>query len=82
MRRLLDWLLPAWQRLPLTAMIPLAVLGLSGCATGSAATAGLDPFCLQDGPIPYDSGIAADTEAAIERHNRVWVCMCEQDCPK
>lgn len=81
MKRFLDWLLPMRLLPPPTAMIPVIGLGLSGCATGSAATADLDPFCLQDGPIVYDAGIAADTQAAIDQHNRVWVCMCEQDCP-
>jgi len=84
MRRLLDWLLPVRLLPPATAMILIIGLGLSACATASAPIASPegDPFCQHDGPIFYDSSaVTAGTAEQIDRHNRVWVCMCEDDCP-
>ena len=68
----------------LSSILPLGLMliGLTACATDSA-TPSTDPFCVQDGPIYFDQSAVSDSTAAqIDRHNGVWVCLCENDCPE
>ena len=64
---------PLW-----TLTIPLV---LTGCVTGSTALVG--DYCRIAKPISYDSKTdTAETVKAIETHNSVYECVCNDDCPK
>ena len=63
-------------------LLPLTLLATSGCATVSTAPATVSEYCQVAKPIGYDSEKdTPETVASIERHNSVYVCLCEQDCP-
>ena len=67
-----------WARLPLS-LLTLFVLG--GCATVS--TAPVNSYCAIAKPITYDAKQdTVETVKEVETHNSVFVCLCEQDCPK
>ena len=67
-----------WERL-LSASLILSAL--SGCATVS--TAPVNSYCAIAKPISYDAKQdTPETVAEVELHNGVFVCLCEQDCPK
>ena len=68
----------SWVRL-LSASLILSVT--SGCATVS--TAPVNSYCAIAKPISYDATQdTAETVKEVEIHNSVFVCLCEQDCPK
>ena len=59
--------------------LTLCVLG--GCATVS--TAPVNSYCAIAKPISYDATKdTVETVKEVETHNSVFVCLCEQDCPK
>ncbi len=66
------------------AKLPLLLLtlsALSGCATVS--TAPVNSYCAIAKPISYDATKdTVETVKEVEIHNSVFVCLCEQDCPK
>ena len=67
-----------WVRLLSTS---LTLSALSGCATVS--TAPVNSYCAIAKPISYDAAKdTAETVKEVETHNSVFVCLCEQDCPK
>ena len=75
--------------MPLTGKLHLAKLPLlfliltamSGCATVS--TVPVNSYCAIAKPISYDATQdTPETVAEIELHNSVFVCLCEDDCPK
>jgi len=67
-----------WARLLSSSLILSA---LSGCATVS--TAPVNSYCAIAKPISYDvAKDTAETVKEVETHNSVFVCLCEQDCPK
>ena len=54
---------------------------MSGCATVS--TVPVNSYCAIAKPISYDATQdTAETVKEVEIHNSVFVCLCEQDCPK
>jgi hypothetical protein len=56
---------------------------LSACAHGSTPPPAVNSYCAIAKPIYYDTRAdSANTVKQIEGHNSVWVCLCEQDCPK
>ena len=60
---------------------PLILSALSGCATVS--TVPVNSYCAIAKPISYDAKQdTPETVAEIELHNGVFVCLCEDDCPK
>lgn len=60
---------------------PLILSATSGCATVS--TVPVNSYCAIAKPISYDAKQdTAETVKEIETHNSVFVCLCEQDCPK
>ncbi len=67
-----------WVRLLLLLLILFA---LGGCAT--ASTVPVNSYCAIAKPISYDAAKdTAETVKEVETHNSVFVCLCEQDCPK
>ena len=68
------------------AKLLLASLILSvtnGCATVSTEAVPLNSYCAIAKPITYDATKdTPETVAEVELHNGVFVCLCEQDCPK
>ena len=67
-----------WARLLSASLILSAT---SGCATVS--TVPVNSYCAIAKPISYDAKQdTAETVKEIETHNSVFVCLCEQDCPK
>ena len=67
-----------WVRL---LSLPLILSVTSGCATVS--TAPVNSYCAIAKPISYDAKRdTAETVKEIEAHNGVFVCVCEQDCPR
>jgi hypothetical protein len=67
-----------WARL-LSASLILSAL--SGCATVS--TVPVNSYCAIAKPISYDAAQdTTETVKEVEIHNSVFVCLCEQDCPK
>jgi hypothetical protein len=53
----------------------------SGCVTDLTAPA--DSYCAIAKPISYDATRdTAETVKEIEAHNSVFVCVCENDCPR
>ena len=64
----------------LLLMFPI-LTALSGCATVS--TVPVNSYCAIAKPISYDAKQdTPETVAEVELHNGVFVCLCEQDCPK
>jgi hypothetical protein len=40
-------------------------------------------MCKVDRIITYDETVTPpDLAAQIDRHNGIWICNCENDCPK
>ena len=67
-------------KLPLLFLILNA---MSGCVTGSTEAVPLNSYCAIAKPITYDATKdTPETVAEVELHNGVFVCLCEQDCPK
>ena len=67
-----------WVKPPLLLLILSA---LSGCATVS--TVPVNSYCAIAKPISYDvTKDTSETVREIEAHNSVFVCLCEDDCPK
>jgi hypothetical protein len=66
------------------AKLPLLLLilsALNGCATVSTVPA--NSYCVIAKPITYDvTKDTSETAREIEAHNSVFVCLCENDCPK
>lgn len=60
-------------------MLALAASGTSACTTASGV---IDTSCTLFGPITYSSKDTEQTQSEIRKHNSVWVCRCEKDCPK
>lgn len=59
----------------------LILSALSGCATVS--TVPVNSYCAIAKPITYDAKQdTPETVAEVELHNSVFVCLCEDDCPK
>lgn len=59
----------------------LTLTATSGCATVS--TVPVNSYCAIAKPITYDAKQdTPETVAEIELHNSVFVCLCEDDCPK
>jgi hypothetical protein len=68
----------SWARL-LSASLILSAL--SGCATVS--TVPVNSYCAIAKPITYDAKQdTPETVAEVELHNSVFICLCEDDCPK
>ena len=62
---------------------PLTLFATSGCATVSTAPATVSEYCRIAQPIGYDSEKdTPETVADIERHNSIFACICEADCPQ
>lgn len=77
--------------MPLTGKLHLAKLPLlflilsatSGCVTDLTEVAPANSYCTIAKPISYDATQdTPETVAEIELHNSVFVCLCEDDCPK
>ena len=69
-------------QLMLLAFSVVMLSGLSGCVTGSTAPAVVRDYCELVYPITYDAEHdTAPTVKEIEKHNSVYVCICENDCP-
>ena len=67
-----------WVKLPLSF---LTLTAMSGCATVS--TVPVNSYCAIAKPISYDATKdSSETVTEIEAHNSVFVCLCEDDCPK
>ena len=66
------------------AKLPLLFLILcvmNGCAAG--LTAPVNSYCAIAKPITYDAKQdTPETISEVELHNSVFVCLCEDDCPK
>jgi uncharacterized protein YceK len=66
------------------AKLPLLLLilsALNGCATVSTVPA--NSYCVIAKPITYDvTKDTSQTAREIEAHNSIFVCLCENDCPK
>jgi hypothetical protein len=59
----------------------LILSALSGCATVSTVPA--NSYCVIAKPITYDvTKDTSQTAREIEAHNSIFVCLCENDCPK
>jgi hypothetical protein len=67
-------------KLPLLFLILNA---MSGCVTGSTEAVPLNSYCAIAKPITYDATKdTPETVAEVELHNGVFICLCEDDCPK
>ncbi len=67
-----------WARL--LSLSPI-LFALNACATVS--TVPVNSYCAIAKPISYDAKQdTPETVAEVELHNGVFVCLCEQDCPK
>ena len=67
-------------KLPLLFLILNA---MSGCATVSTEAVPLNSYCAIAKPITYDATKdTPETVAEVELHNGVFICLCEDDCPK
>jgi hypothetical protein len=66
----------------LRPLLLLTILSVtSGCVTGSTALVG--DYCRIAKPITYDSKAdSAETVKAVENHNSIYECVCNDDCPK
>ena len=61
--------------------VSLILSATSGCATVS--TVPLNSYCAIAKPMSYNvKQDTPETVAEVEAHNSVFVCLCEQDCPK
>ena len=59
----------------------LILSALNGCATVS--TVPVNSYCAIAKPITYDAKQdTPETVAEVELHNSVFICLCEDDCPK
>ena len=68
-----------WRTALLSWMI---LIGVTACASVSTPPQMANQYCAVAAPIRYDSRLdRPETVAQIEKHNSVWVCLCEQDCP-
>ena len=69
-----------WAKLPLLYLILSAT---SGCVTDLTEAVPTNSYCAIAKPITYDATKdTPETVAEVELHNGVFVCLCEQDCPK
>lgn len=69
-----------WAKLPLILLILFA---LNGCATDLTGAVPVNSYCVIAKPISYDATRdTPETVKEVETHNSVFVCVCEQDCPK
>lgn len=66
-----------------STLLGLTILSVtSGCAHVSTTPRATNSYCTIAEPIRYDSRVDRPaTVAQIEKHNSVWACLCEQDCP-
>ena len=68
------------------AKLPLLLLMLnatSGCVTDLTGAAPVNSYCAIAKPISYNAKQdTPETVAEVELHNSVFVCLCEDDCPK
>jgi hypothetical protein len=63
------------------AISVLILSALNGCATVSTVPA--NSYCVIAKPITYDvTKDTSETAREIEAHNSIFVCLCENDCPK
>ena len=61
----------------------LMLIATSGCVTGLTEAVPTNSYCAIAKPITYDAKQdTPETVAEVELHNRVFVCLCEQDCAK
>ena len=61
----------------------LTLNAMSGCATVSTEAVPLNSYCAIAKPITYDATKdTPETVAEVELHNGVFICLCEDDCPK
>ena len=68
-----------WRNMSICILI---MIGMNGCATVSTVPVPVNSYCLVAKPISYDSKTdSSATVAAIEKHNSIWMCICEKDCP-
>jgi hypothetical protein len=69
-----------WRNALLSWMI---LIGVTACASVSTTPPPVtNQYCSLASPIRYDSRLdRPETVAQIEKHNSVWVCLCEHDCP-
>lgn len=68
---------PRRPRAPI-ALLSLTLIGIAGCATASR---GIDTSCSSFSPITVSRRDTPETAEQVHRHNRRWVCLCENDCP-
>ena len=69
-----------WVKPPLLLLILSA---LSGCVTDLTEAVPINSYCAIAKPISYDATKdSSETVTEIEAHNSVFVCLCEDDCPK
>lgn len=67
-------------KLPLLCLILSA---MSGCVTDLTEAVPTNSYCAIAKPITYDAKQdTPETVAEVELHNSVFVCLCEDDCPK
>jgi uncharacterized protein YceK len=61
----------------------LILSATSGCVTGLTEAVPTNSYCAIAKPITYDAKQdTPETVAEVELHNSVFICLCEQDCPK
>jgi hypothetical protein len=60
----------------------MTLIGVTACASVLTTVPVTNQYCSLASPIRYDSRLdRPETVAQIEKHNSVWVCLCEHDCP-
>lgn len=71
-----------------TVLVALAMMTIlavaSSCGGGSTAIEtgkGTPAACDLFLPMRCSSADTAGTQEQCDRHNSVWVCLCEKDCP-
>jgi hypothetical protein len=71
----LNKLKPLW-------LLPI-LCATSACVSGSTAPLVVSDYCRIAKPIGYDSRAdSAETVKAVEAHNSIYECVCNDDCPK
>ena len=61
----------------------LILSATSGCVTGLTEAVSLNSYCAIAKPITYDAKQdTPETVAEVELHNGIFICLCEDDCPK
>lgn len=70
------------KKLRLLSALPILSV-ISGCVANTTAPVAVHDYCELVYPITYDTEHDTDpTIKEIEKHNSVYVCICENDCPK